>query len=134
MADWAMISALTTGGGTLVLAVATFASVRTANRASRVAERSLLAGLRPLLMPSKPDDPTLKVGFIDNHFVAVPGGSATVEVTESVVYLSMSVPFGKARTVTRQSPISPRCGHESTHANASCWTSSTAITKVASES
>jgi hypothetical protein len=42
-------------------------------------------------MPSKPDDPTLKVGFIDNHFVAVPGGSATVEVTESVIYLSMSV-------------------------------------------
>ena len=42
MADWVMISALTTGGGTLVLASATFASVRSANRASRVAERSLL--------------------------------------------------------------------------------------------
>jgi hypothetical protein len=91
MADWVMISALTTGGGTLVLASATFASVRSANRASRVAERSLLSGLRPLLMPSRPDDPTLKVGFVDNHFVAVPGGSATAEVTESVIYLSMSV-------------------------------------------
>jgi hypothetical protein len=91
MADWVMISALTTGGGTLVLASATFASVRSANRASRVAERSLLAGLRPLLMPSRPDDPTLKVGYLDNHFVAVPGGSATAEVTESVIYLSMSV-------------------------------------------
>jgi hypothetical protein len=91
MTDWVMISALTTGGGTLVLASATFASVRSANRASRVAERSLLAGLRPLLMPSRPDDPALKVGFVDNHFVALPGGSATAEVTESAIYLSMSV-------------------------------------------
>jgi hypothetical protein len=91
MADWVMISALTTGGGTLVLASATFASVRSANRASRVAERSLLSGLRPLLMPSRPDDPTLKVGFIDNHFVALPGGAATAEVTETVIYLSMSL-------------------------------------------
>jgi len=91
MVDWVMISALTTGGGTLVLASATFASVRSANRASRVAERSLLAGLRPLLMPSRPDDPTLKVGFMDNHFVALPGGSATAEATESAIYLSMSV-------------------------------------------
>jgi hypothetical protein len=91
MADWVTISALTTGGGTLVLACATFASVRSANRASRVAERSLLAGLRPLLFPSRPDDPALKVGFSDNHFVALPGGSATAEVTESVIYLTMSV-------------------------------------------
>src|ERR1700691_2535863 len=90
MADWVMISALTTGGGTLVLASATFASVRSANRASRVAERSLLSGLRPLLMPSKPDDPTQKVGFLD-HFVQLPGGSATAEVTDAVIYLSMSV-------------------------------------------
>ena len=91
MADWVMISAITTGGGTLVLASATFASVRSANRASRVAERSLLAGLRPLLMPSRAEDPTLKVGFADNHFVALPGGSATAEVTESAIYLTMSV-------------------------------------------
>jgi hypothetical protein len=91
MVDWVMISALTTGGGTLVLASATFASVRSANRASRVAERSLLAGLRPLLMPSRLEDPTLKVGFMENHFVSLPGGSATAEVTESVIYLTMSV-------------------------------------------
>jgi hypothetical protein len=42
-------------------------------------------------MPSRPDDPTLKVGFQDNHFVTVPGGSATAEATESVIYLAMSV-------------------------------------------
>ena len=63
--DWVTISALATAGGTLVLALATFASVRSANRAARVAERSLLLGLRPLLLPSKLDDPPQKVGFAD---------------------------------------------------------------------
>ena len=51
MADWVTISSLATAGGTLVLAVATFSSVRSANRSARVAERSLLAGLRPVLIP-----------------------------------------------------------------------------------
>ena len=58
MADWVTISSLATAGGTLVLAVATFSSVKSANRSARVAERSLLAGQRPLLIPSKEDDPT----------------------------------------------------------------------------
>ena len=49
--DWATIASLATAGGTLVLAVSTFASVKSANRAARAAERSLLAGLRPLPMP-----------------------------------------------------------------------------------
>src|ERR1039457_6034019 len=44
MADWVTISSLATAGGTLVLAVATFSSVRSANRSARVAERSLLVG------------------------------------------------------------------------------------------
>jgi hypothetical protein len=91
MTNWVMISALTTGGGTLVLASATFASVRSANRASRAAERSLLSGLRPLLMVSRAEDPKLKVGFQDNHFVELPGASATAEVTDDVIYLTMSV-------------------------------------------
>ena len=42
MADWVTISSLATAGGTLVLAVATFSSVKSANRSARVAERSLL--------------------------------------------------------------------------------------------
>jgi hypothetical protein len=46
VADWVTISALATAGGTLVLAGATFASVRSANRSSRLAERSLLATQR----------------------------------------------------------------------------------------
>ncbi|MEY2476019.1 MAG: hypothetical protein QOG87_1334 [Actinomycetota bacterium] len=53
MTDWATISSLATAGGTLVLAVATYASTRSANRAARVAERALLAGLRPVLVQSR---------------------------------------------------------------------------------
>ena len=62
--DWVTISALATAAGTLVLAIATFASVRSANRAARTAELTLLAGLRPLLLPSRLEDPTQKVTFV----------------------------------------------------------------------
>lgn len=91
VADWQTISSLSTAGGTLVLAGATFASVRSANRAARVAEDALLAGIRPLLVPSRPEDPPIKVGFIDDHFVMTPGGGGTAEVTDSAIYLTMSV-------------------------------------------
>jgi hypothetical protein len=74
--DWTTISALATGVGTLVLAVATFASVRSANRAARAAERSLLAGLRPLLVPSRLQDADQKVFFLGGKYVMLPGGRA----------------------------------------------------------
>ena len=57
MADWVTISSLATAGGTLVLAIATFSSVKSANRSARVAERALLAGMRPVLMPSRAGRP-----------------------------------------------------------------------------
>lgn len=41
MADWVTISTLATAGGNMVLAVATFASVRSANRSARITELSL---------------------------------------------------------------------------------------------
>ena len=91
VADWVTISALATAGGTLVLASATFASVRSANRAARVAEQSLLAGIRPLILPSRPEDPPVKVGFADDHYVLTPGGGGTAEVTDDAIYLTMSV-------------------------------------------
>ncbi|HJQ00253.1 MAG TPA: hypothetical protein VJ851_01515 [Jatrophihabitans sp.] len=91
MADWVTISSLATGAGTLVLAVATFASVRSANRAARVAEDSLLASVRPLLLPSRQGDEPLKVGFADNHWVRVAGGAGTVEILDDAVYLTMSL-------------------------------------------
>jgi len=89
--DWVTISALATAAGTLVLAAATFASVRSANRAARVAERSLLAGLRPVLMPSRLDDPPQKVGFADDTYLITKGGYGAAEATDDAVYLAMSL-------------------------------------------
>jgi hypothetical protein len=91
VADWVTISSLATAGGTLVLAGATFASVRSANRAARVAELSLLASLRPLLLPSRPDDPPQKVGFADDFWVHVPGGGGAVEAGERALYFAISL-------------------------------------------
>ena len=91
MADWVTISSLATAGGTLVLAVATFSSVKSANRSARVAERSLLAGIRPVLMPSQLEDARVKVGFADNRWLYVPGGGGAAEVTAEAVYLAMSL-------------------------------------------
>ena len=91
MADWVTISSLATAGGTLVLAVATFSSVRSANRSARVAERSLLAGIRPVLMPSQLEDAAVKVGFADNRWLYVPGGGGAAEVAPDAVYVGMSL-------------------------------------------
>jgi hypothetical protein len=91
MPDWATIASLATAGTTLVLAFATFASVRSGNRTARAAERSLLVNLRPLLAPSRLQDPPQKVGFADDHWVLVPGGCGVADVTDSAIYLVMSV-------------------------------------------
>jgi len=89
--DWVTISALATAGGTLVLALATFASVRSANRAARVAGRTLLAGLRPLLVPSRLDDPAQKVGFADERYIRVEGGRAAIEVHDDAILIVISL-------------------------------------------
>jgi hypothetical protein len=91
VADWVTISSLATAGGTLVLAMATFASVRSANHASRTAERALLAGLRPLLANSRLEDPPQKVGFMDEHFLYIHGSRAAAEVADDAIYLGISV-------------------------------------------
>jgi hypothetical protein len=91
LADWVTISSMATAGGTLVLAVATFSAVRSSNRSARVAERALMEGLRPLLMPSRLDDPVQKVGFSDGHVLRVDGGRAAAAATPDAVYLAMSV-------------------------------------------
>ncbi|MGH3025716.1 MAG: hypothetical protein ACRDLR_04640 [Gaiellaceae bacterium] len=89
--DWVAVSSIATAGATLVLAFATFASVRSANRAARAAERSLLAGLRPVLMPSHPQDPPVKVGFMDDKWFHVAGGGGAVEATDEAIYLAASL-------------------------------------------
>ena len=71
--------------------MATFAAVRSANRAARAAEQSLLAGLRPLLVASRLHDDTQKVMFVDGKWVQVPGGRATAQAEEGVIYLTLSV-------------------------------------------
>jgi hypothetical protein len=91
VADWVTISALATAGGTLALAVSTLASVRSANRAARVAEQSLLANLRPLLVPSRIDDPTQEVPFSDDRLIMLSGGGAVVERTDNAIYLAISL-------------------------------------------
>jgi hypothetical protein len=73
MADWVTISSLATAGGTLVLAVATFSAVKSANRSARVAERSLLAGLRPVLIPSRETDEAESIRFGDGVDLTVRG-------------------------------------------------------------
>src|SRR5437588_5376383 len=94
MVDWATISALATAGGTLVLAVATFSSVKSANRSARVAERSLLAGLRPVLIPSREDDPPERIRFGDNQTLIVPGHGGAVEVANENVYMAIALRNG----------------------------------------
>jgi hypothetical protein len=91
VADWATISALATAGGTLVLAAATFASVRSSNRSARAAERVLLAGIRPVLVPSRFQDPPEKIGFVDDHWLKVEGGQGAAEATDSAVYLAIAL-------------------------------------------
>jgi hypothetical protein len=62
--------------------------VRSANRAARVAERSLKAGLRPLLLPARLEDPPQKINFVEGKDVVAPGGAAVAECTDDAVYLA----------------------------------------------
>lgn len=89
--DWVTISALATALGTLVLAVATFASVRSANNSARTAERTLLQGIRPLVFVSRFSDEEQKVFFADGHLLRVPGGHGAVEVTPEGAFLAISL-------------------------------------------
>ncbi|WP_370055741.1 hypothetical protein [Leifsonia sp. EB41] len=91
MFDWVLVADLGTAVGTTVLAVATFASTRSANRSARVAERALLEGIRPILLPSNWSDPPQKVRFADGRWLTVQGGRAALEITDEAVYLVMSV-------------------------------------------
>jgi hypothetical protein len=98
MTNLETIASLATAGGTLVLAVATFASVRQGNRATRISERaarvaeqSLLAGRQPLLMNSRPQDPKQRVEFKEGEYLDVLGGRAGIKVTDGAVYLALSI-------------------------------------------
>lgn len=89
--DWVAVAGIATAVGTLALAVATFASTRTANRAAQSAEKLRLEALRPILIPSQWGDPVQKISFVDGVWLHVAGGRASMETKNDVVYLVMSV-------------------------------------------
>src|ERR1700683_3467708 len=89
--DWTTISSLATAVGTLVLGFATFAAVRSSNRAARVAEAALQEQRRPLLAPSRLEDARQKIMFLGGHWVTAPGGHAAVEHIDGIVYLAISL-------------------------------------------
>jgi hypothetical protein len=89
MADIATIAEIGTAVGTLFLGAATFGSTRSANRAARVAERSLLLGMRPVLTPARAGDPNLKIMFGEGRKFVVPAGTGLVEEIDGVVYLAI---------------------------------------------
>ena len=91
MADWATISSLATAGGTLVLAVATFAAVKSSNRSARLAEVALQEQRRPLFVQSRNDDSMQKIMFGDQHWVEVDGSRGAAEYLDRNVYLVMSL-------------------------------------------
>jgi hypothetical protein len=89
--NWTAIASLATAAGTLTLAAATFASIRSANSAARTAERAFQVGLRPVLFPSRLDDASQKVRWTDDHWALVPGGRATMEEVDQNLYMAMSL-------------------------------------------
>jgi hypothetical protein len=91
MVDWSTVSSLATAGGTLVLALATFSSVRSANRMARTTERTFLVGLRPVLFPSRASDPPQQIRWGDSHWAQLEGGRASIEHVDGIVYLAMSL-------------------------------------------
>ncbi len=89
MADTSTIASLATAGGTLILAIATFSSTRSANRATRVSEQALRVGLRPVLFNARPQDPPQKVGFIDDHWLVLRDGLAALQLLEDNLYMAV---------------------------------------------
>jgi hypothetical protein len=89
MADTSTIASLATAAGTLVLALATFSSTRSSNRAARVSEQALQVGLRPVLFNARPQDPSQKVGFIDDHWLVLRNGLAAVQQFDENLYLAI---------------------------------------------
>jgi hypothetical protein len=91
MADWTVISSLATGAGTLALAAATFAAVRSSNRSARLAEQAMEEQRRPVLVHSRAGDPDETIPFRGGQRVTVSGGGAVVEVAQDVVYLALGL-------------------------------------------
>ena len=48
-------------------------------------------GIRPLLMPSRLEDPAQKIMWGDEHWASLPGAGATVDETDGNIHLAMSL-------------------------------------------
>ncbi len=109
--DWSTIASFATALGTLVLAMATFVAVRSANRSARIAEAAYQVALRPVLVTSRIQDPIQKVRWMDDHWARLEGGQAALEVVDGSIYMAISVrnvgaglavPFGWSLTEDAQ--------------------------------
>jgi hypothetical protein len=89
--DWATIATFATAVGTLVLAIATFAAVSSANRTARIAEAAYRANLRPVLVMSRLEDQVQKIRWGDDHWAMLAGSQADVELVDGNVYLALSL-------------------------------------------
>ena len=91
MTDWATVSELATAAGTLVLALATFSAIRSANRSARAAERSVQASLRPLLISSRIEAPDQKLIWQDGHWTHLSGSAGYLRFQQGALYLAVSL-------------------------------------------
>jgi hypothetical protein len=89
--NWATIATFATAIGTLVLAVATFAAVRSSNRSARIAEAAFQVNLRPVLVTSRLDDAVQKIRWMDDHWARLEGSQAVIEFIDGSIYLAISV-------------------------------------------
>jgi hypothetical protein len=96
LADWVTISQVATAGGTLVLAIATFSSIKSANRSARVAERSMLAAQRPILIPSRDTDSPETIRFGDGQVLVVGPHGGTLEFANNRLYMAIALRNGAA--------------------------------------
>jgi len=96
MPDLVELSELATAGGTMILAIATFSSVRSASASTRLAERSLMASQRPLLVPSNVDDPAERIRFGDGVIVDIVGHKGALKIHEGGAYMALSLRNGGA--------------------------------------
>jgi hypothetical protein len=90
-ASWSTVSSLATGAGTLVLAIATFAAVRSSNRSARIAEVALQEQRRPIFVPSGLNDPMQKLNFADGVWIKAEGGRAAADLINGNVYLGINL-------------------------------------------
>ncbi|HLH13817.1 MAG TPA: hypothetical protein VKV16_03435, partial [Solirubrobacteraceae bacterium] len=81
-----------------------------------MSEQALQVGLRPVLFNARPHDPPQKVRFIDDHWVHLRDGLASVEAIEQRLYLAialrnvasgMAIVHGWDLAFERAAPVSP---------------------------